>query len=65
MQLGLVLRCAVAYGGLQAWPLADFESAFAIVVGYLLFVLVGSVSSPRDLCRHDSTSNAVCARRLS
>jgi hypothetical protein len=30
----------------QTWPLADFPTALAIAIGYLTFVIVGSVSMP-------------------
>jgi len=47
---------------LQGWPLADFPTAFAIAIAYLLFVVIGSlVMQVRDRERRHRKLAARCA----
>ena len=46
----------------QGWPLADFPTAFAIAIAYLLFVVIGSlVMQVRDRERRHRKLAARCA----
>jgi hypothetical protein len=46
----------------QGWPLADFPTAFAIAIAYLLFVVIGSLAMQvRDRKSRLRELAAVCA----